>query len=186
MRNKKLYFLALIPSEPLRKQVYALKEEFSKLYHTSHALKSPPHVTLVPPFSFEHQNEHLLTSTLHGFARLCSSFEVSIADYGAFKPRVIYLSIIRNDRLELLQQMLMDNCNKDLGINMDQSLPFHPHMTVAFRDLSPQMFRKAWERYKSESFSTSFIAKSLFLLKHNGEKWDIAHELPFAEPTLPS
>lgn len=186
MKNQTLYFIALIPDESLRKKLSTLKEEFSKSYHTYHALKSPPHITLIPPFTFARQNEQILTSTLQEFAHSCTAFEVSILDYGAFKPRVIYLSISKDDQLERLQQRLKDKCSKELGINMNKSLPFHPHMTLAFRDLSPQMFHKAWERYKVESFRASFKAMSLFLAKHNGKKWEIAHELPFALSVSPS
>lgn len=186
MKHQALYFIAIIPEEPLRKQFSEIKEEFSKSYHTYHALKSPPHITLIPPFTFSNQNEQILTSTLEEFARSCSVFEVSIKDYGAFKPKVIYLSITKNDTLERLHQKLTDKCSKDLGINMKKNLPFHPHMTLAFRDLSPQMFHKAWERYKVESFRASFKAKSLFLVKHVGIRWDIAYEFPFAPSILPS
>lgn len=186
MKNQTLYFIAIIPEEPLRKQLNALKEEFSTSYHTYHALKSPPHITLIPPFIFAHQKKQILTSALQEFAHLRSVFEVSILNYGAFKPRVIYLNISKNDSLDRLHQMITNKCSKELGINMNKSLPFHPHMTLAFRDLSPQMFHKAWERYKVEYYWASFNVMSLFLVEHNGKNWEIAHEFPFAPPILPS
>ncbi|MCK5367217.1 MAG: 2'-5' RNA ligase family protein [Cyclobacteriaceae bacterium] len=179
MKDKSLYFIALIPDEPLREQVNALKLEFSKSYHTVHALKSPPHITLIPPFTLENKNEKRIAKHLLDFAGSCTSFEVSISDYGAFKPRVVYLKIIKNDMLESLQKSLVEKCNKNLGFNINMSKPFSPHMTLAFRDLSPQMFYKAWEKYKFETFRTSFKAKSLFLLKHNGKCWDIAYDIHF-------
>jgi 2'-5' RNA ligase len=30
---------------------------------------------------------------------------------------------------------------------------FHPHITIAFRDLKKAVFYKAWEEYKSKLFS---------------------------------
>jgi 2'-5' RNA ligase len=183
MNNRVIYFLAIIPAEPLRAKLNALKEEFSKSYHTYHGLKSPPHITLIPPFSLENKLEKALLRSLAEFAGSCTAFEVSILDYGAFKRRVIYLNIKKNDVLETLHKKLTEKCNTEFGSNIHLGKPYNPHITLAFRDLSPQMFYKAWKKYEFESFEANFMANSLFLLKHNGKFWDIARELPFALPS---
>ncbi len=186
MKNQTLYFIAIIPAEPLRKQVNALKEDISQAYHTFHALKAPPHITLIPPFTITSQKEHIITNFIAECVCSWTSFEVSIMDYGAFTPKVIYLDIAKNDTLIRLQRWLKEKCAKDLGIGMDKGLPFHPHMTLAFRDLSPQMFGKAWQRYKAEKFRADFGVMSLFLLKHTGLSWEIAREFPFTQVDLPT
>lgn len=180
-----MYFIAIIPTELLLEQISALKLAFSKSYHTVHALKSPPHITLIPPFSIENYVEKNITNLLVKFVSSYASFDISISGYGAFKPRVVYLRIVKNDMLETIQKTLAKKCNEDLGIDIYMNKPYLPHMTLAFRDLSPQMFYKAWEKYEIETFQASFHAKNLFLLKHSGKSWDIAYELPFPEK-LPS
>lgn len=182
MKDKSLYFIAIIPPEPLRTRIMDIKHETSTLYHTYHSLKSPPHITLIPPFMFAHHKEQKIRRILLDIGSSCEVFDVSIFDYGAFKPRVIYLNILKNETLERLQGKLADICSRELEINMSKSLPFNPHITLAFRDLSPQMFFKAWEKYRSEDFQSSFTAKSLFVLKHNGTCWDIAMDVPFTLP----
>ena len=57
----------------------------------------------------------------------------------------------------------------------------HPHMTIATRDLSEEAFEQAWPQYESKEFNASFEAKSLFLLKHNGQHWNIYKEFCFGQ-----
>ena len=54
--DKKIFFIALLP--PLKVQKYAtkVKEHFAQQYNTKAALKSPPHITLQPPFFWSMNN----------------------------------------------------------------------------------------------------------------------------------
>ena len=58
---------------------------------------------------------------------------------------------------------------------------FHPHMTIATRDLTGEAFHKAWPQYKKREFQAKFHVHSIFLLKHNGKTWDIFREFGFDE-----
>ena len=33
---------------------------------------------------------------------------------------------------------------------------FHPHITIAFRDLKKQVFHKAWEEFKDKKYNIDF------------------------------
>jgi 2'-5' RNA ligase len=55
-------------------------------------------------------------------------------------------------------------------------LPFHPHLTVAFRDLKKPNYQLAWEEFKSKNFQAEFIADKITLLKHTGKVWEIHQE----------
>ena len=179
MKDKSLYFIALIPPEPLRKQIIELKLKFAENYRTSHALKSPPHITLIPPFNFRNTEEKRIIDLLKIFVQTTNPFNVTIEGFGAFKPKVIYLDFTENELLQSLQMRLSEQFNGISGLNVKKRKLFAPHMTLAFRDLSPQMFYRAWEKYKLETFKASYMVESLFLLKHNGKFWDIAYELYF-------
>ena len=108
MNDKHLYFIALLPAEPLRGQIYKLKQQFAEQYHSRHALKSPPHVTLVPPFKMSPESAMTFSTSLASFAHSNHVFNVEIEGYGAFAPRVIYLNILKQDALEKLQKKLLD------------------------------------------------------------------------------
>ena len=52
-------------------------------------------------------------------------------------------------------------------------MKFHPHMTIAYRDLTPEMFSKAWEEYASKSFTADFEIDAFYLLQHDTKKWNV-------------
>lgn len=179
-----LYFIALIPPEPWKEAVTELKKEFST-YKSFHALKSPPHVTLIPPFRMGADSEPKLKRELNEFAASRHQFSLRVVGFGAFKPRVIFLEIELSDDLTALY----DGITRDFGYLIEDSFRsnkrFHPHMTLAFRDLTKSMFHKAWDHYRDKEFSFEFQVESVYLLKHNGKFWDVMLEAGFEGFTSP-
>ena len=175
-----LYFIAVVPAEKIKHQVTSLKNAFSEQYHSKHALNSPPHITLTPPFSLNRELERRLSIELCGLNRGKEPFNVSLDGFGVFPPHVIYLNIIKNEILDLYQKKLSDHLYNQMKIGKISKKPFTPHMTIAFRDLKPPMFYKAWEKYEYEKFQGSFEVNSIFLLRHNGKIWDIVSEYSFS------
>ncbi|MDZ7681592.1 MAG: 2'-5' RNA ligase family protein [Fodinibius sp.] len=57
---------------------------------------------------------------------------------------------------------------------------FTPHMTVAYRDLSPDNFERAWEDFQDRSFDYSFEVNSIVLLKHDYQRWKPFYEFNFS------
>ena len=53
-----------------------------------------------------------------------------------------------------------------------QNKPFHPHITVAFRDLKKSIYFEAWEYYQHKMLKEEFMIKQATLLKHNGRFWE--------------
>ena len=95
-------------------------------------------------------------------------------NFGAFKPRVIYIKISENGSLYALYEKLNRTFNEG-----KHGGRFNPHMTLAFRDLSKVMFYKAWQKYKSMPFRAEFDVHSLFLLKHDQKHWELYREFRF-------
>ena len=60
-----LYYIALLPPENIRQEVTALKEHAAEAFHSSKALNSPPHITLIPPFRIEISREAELLKRVH-------------------------------------------------------------------------------------------------------------------------
>ena len=82
-----------------------------------------------------------------------------------------------------LQSQVRVHCKKVLGLfNADyKDLPFHPHMTVAFRDLKKPNFVKAWEEFKDKLLDAEFIADRICLLKHDGKRWNSFQEFELGQ-----
>jgi len=186
MNKKRLYFVAVVPPEEIRDQVTKVKLEFAEKFVSSHALKSPPHITLIPPFMAASELEQKTICLLEEVVKDRKPFEVRLNGFGAFKPRVIFIAIQENEALQVLEKELTHRFKQLPELETRKGKSFNPHMSVAFRDLSPPMFHKAWDQYRSTSFEAVFDVKSIFLLKHNGKFWDIHSEIFFTPTSSPS
>ncbi len=178
--NRALYFIALIPPSPLKEEIQRLKVYMSEEYGSSHALKSPPHITLLAPFRLGDAGEKKLNELLKEVGRNQGEFEVTLRGYDAFAPRVLYIGVQQSRALTELQEKLESLARSErelFNYNYD-SRPYHPHMTLAFRDLRKKEFYRAWEKFSTREFNASFTARDLCLLRHDGEKWVVAKKYP--------
>ena len=178
--SKQLYLIALVPHVKLRDDVRELKLEMKERFNASHALKAPAHITLQMPFRRDEEFEEILTAGLDSFAADQQPFEIEINGFDAFPPRVLYLKIGNHSPVVDLHSDLQPVLRENLGLSDKEIMDrFHPHLTIATRDLSKKMFNKAWPEFKERKFRASFTADRLHLLKHNGKNWDLYREFLF-------
>jgi 2'-5' RNA ligase len=176
-----LYFIALLPPLPIRNEIQLLKEYFRETYQSKAALNSPPHITLHMPLQWKEAKEEKLISALKKFAAGKSEVEVLLKGFSCFAPRVIYVNVLESEPLRLLQSELHRFCKTELNLFNAQyrDMPFHPHITLAFRDLKKDKFERAWQEFKEKKFTGDFIASKITLLKHNGKVWNSHSDLDF-------
>jgi len=186
MNVKPLYFIAIIPPDPLRSHLSFLKKEFAANFHSYHALKSPPHITLIPPIRIGKIEIKPFIKKLETFGKSTPPFHIQLDGMGSFRTNVLFLNAMENEQLHQCHKNLSILLNGFSGINISIDKPFHPHITLANRDLSPQMFQKAWELNKSISHRYDFDANYISLLQHNGKSWDIYDEFPLQQSELPA
>ena len=177
-----LYFIAIIPREPLKSRVTEIKMDLQAKFNTKAALKSPPHITMHMPFRWKLKKIDLITTTLEQLAVQTKAFYIELKDFAAFPPRVIYLSVAENNALNNLKSGVSQlSLQKWKLFDRVDSRPFHPHMTVAFRDLTKVNFEKAWELFKTRAFEEQVLADKITLLKHNGKFWEEFMEFSFQD-----
>jgi len=176
--NRKQYFIAVIPPAPIYDEAHALKEHFRDEYRSKAALNSPPHITLHMPFLWREEKEERLTQALRDFARMRDPVKVCLDNFSCFSPRVIFINVTETDALAAMQGDLHRFMKQQLNIfNANyQDRPFHPHLTLAFRDLRKEQFRRAWDAFRDREFKAEFVADRIVLLKHNGRNWDAFQE----------
>ena len=174
----KLYFIALIPPSPIYDEAVEQKNYFKKHYNSKASLNSPPHITLHMPFRWKEQKEDQLASKIEEFVRQFEPTKVCLDNFSAFPPRVIFINVVKTDALDHLQKSIQRFCKKELNLfNANyKEQPFHPHLTLAFRDLKKPNFKKAWEEFEKKEYKAEFIADKLALLKHNGKTWEVFKE----------
>ena len=175
-----LYFIALIPYHKLREQIMSLKEEMKERFNAKHALKSPAHITLQMPFKRSKEHELHLINTLQKFGSRQQAFTIELSGFDCFAPRVIFVKVTDHNPIVSLHAELKKPLIDNLVFDQKEiTTKIHPHMTIATRDLIEGAFDRAWLEFEKRKFRATFLARSIFLLKHNGKYWDILMEFPF-------
>ncbi|MBW4603803.1 MAG: 2'-5' RNA ligase family protein [Calothrix sp. FI2-JRJ7] len=175
------FFIALIPPQHILDYVNQVKQYFADNYNSRSALKSPPHITLQPPFQWHEGNVTQLEEHLKNFASNRTGVPVILNQYGAFPPRVIYIDVINTPELIALQSDLITYM-ESIGIYdpNTKTRTFTPHMTVAFRDLTKQNFKVAWQEFEHRQINFEFGADNICLLLHDGKRWNVLSKFQFS------
>ncbi len=183
MKNSKLnhFLIAIIPPVQIEKDIYQLKEYFKVNHNSRASLNSPPHITLHMPFDWKEEKTDQFIEELNGFALAQRGFKIELNNFGSFPPRVIFVEVGYNPELLFFQKELHRFCKKEFNLYNAQyrDLPFHPHITLAFRDLKKPEYFKAWQEFEQRTYSATFDVPGFTLLRHDGKQWRTFHEFYF-------
>ncbi|MGB3310396.1 MAG: 2'-5' RNA ligase family protein [Nodosilinea sp.] len=175
------FFVALLPPQALQDEITAIKQDIWQRFGSKAALKSPPHITLQPPFQWPLAEANKLEHHLEAFARTQPAVPIRLAGYSAFvPPRVIYIDVVQTAQLMAVQPAIAAYLEETCGIvdRVGKTRLFTPHVTVGFRDLTPAAFRLAWAEFQHRPFAADFVAQTLTLLRHDGQIWQTFSQLP--------
>ena len=168
-----MYFIALVAPPGINEKVKKYKVYMKDKHQCEVALRSPAHITLVPPFWFQEENETKLIESINACCNKFIPVEIEMTGFSNFKPRVIFLDIRPNSLLENIRDVMIAELSKRAADVKKDDRPFHPHITIATRDLHKKAFGEAWEYFETKKFSASWTAESISLLKHNKKNWDV-------------
>ena len=169
-----MYFIAIVAPEEINQQVLKWKNFFKERYECSVALKSPAHITIVPPFWMNEELENDLINSIREFSTTKTKFEITLQNFAAFQPKVIFVDVVKSKILNGLYQSFSEfifSQNKFPIKSEDR--PFHPHVTLATRDLYKKAFQEAWEIFSKKKYEVLWIVSGISLLRHNQKKWDV-------------
>ena len=172
-----MYFIAIIPPQEICDAITEFKKDFADRFNSKTALKIIPHITLKAPFAFSPADIEQVLQWFNHMAVSVPSFEQELKDFGAFRNRrnpVIFVKPVSNESLRKLQNEVIQNFEGTdaAGQVMEQELEFNPHITIAYRDLQPAMFKKAWPEYRLKSFNAMFDVNDFHLMQHDGRMWN--------------
>ena len=172
-----MYFLAVLCPPSIDEKVQAHKLWMRDRFGCTVALKSAAHITLIPPFWMETNSEELQIQTLTQFQTTIPAFQIQLKGFSHFSNRVLFVAVNENHQLGSLRKAVEDHFIQPFhGIIKPDDRPFHPHVTIANRDIKPGDFIKAWEHFKRLTFDERFDATSLSLLKLSPGKWNVIAE----------
>lgn len=170
---KRKYFIAVVIPEPFYERIEALKQALLDDYGLKGALRSPAHITLHRPFEWKEEKEQLLIEKLEQF-RFDQSVSIQLKDFDFFEPRVIYVNVVPNPQLVLLHGALKLYAKRELQLfnEWEDLRGFHPHITVANRDLKKPQFYKLQPEFARRQFEGAFAYGGFSLLRLE-KTWEV-------------
>ena len=176
-----LYFIALVTTGALAEKIRQIQVYCSETYQSKKALRSPPHVTLVPPFRQDESIENILREKLTPFFQKYSPFTLELNGFGRFDNRVIFIRPEKNPYLQKLEEELRHFLSADFSfIERTPSRAYNPHITIASGDLRKKIFPSAWQEFEHKTFNDRWNVTSAHLLRHDGKVWNPAIEFAFS------
>ena len=169
-----MYFIAIVAPGEIDQQILKCKNFFKEHYECTVALKSPAHITLIPPFWMKEDLENDLINSIKEFSITKNKFEITLKGFGAFKPKVIFADVVKSEPLNDLHKSFSDfilHQNRFPVKKDDRS--FHPHVTLAARDLHKKAFQEAWEVFSKKKYEALWPVNGISLLRHNKKNWDV-------------
>ena len=174
------YFLAILPPGEILEKAESIKQGIKEKFGVKYALKSPAHITLKMPFSYNEGKEQLLIEKLQAFASDQNGFLLKIGGVDTFGNRVIFLDVENNEDLIRLQAELKRFCKRTLLLTDELSdRNFHPHLTLAFKDLKANLFQDVLKFCQNHSFYSEFPVNDLVLLKRVDHRWIVYQRVSF-------
>jgi 2'-5' RNA ligase len=175
-----MYFVAIVCPAGLNQKILSFKHWMRDRFNCVVALKSPAHITLIPPFWLDEQRETELLETLRSFTIDCNEIEIEVDGFSHFGKRVMFANVKEDSTItEIKKQAEIHFMPPFSNLIKKDDRPFHPHITVANRDMKPHDFEIAWEHFSKLNFKEQFIAHTISLLKLTDSKWNVIGEKRF-------
>lgn len=180
-----LYYICIVPPENISAEIVGMQMQMAENYQSKSALRSPPHITLHMPFRWKPEKEERLFLSLEEFCKEKQAISVKIDGFGAFPPRVIYANVPAELPLIQLQKDLARHCKQQLQLfnSNYRDSPYHPHMTLAFRDLKAEAFKEAYAGLKHQTYSRNWECQHICLMKNMDKRWHIYRVFELAKST---
>ncbi|MBL7791932.1 MAG: 2'-5' RNA ligase family protein [Saprospiraceae bacterium] len=178
MKEHCLYFIAVLAPADVSEEVTAFKQYAASNFESSRALHSPPHITLIPPFSWPVRQ---LSDVIREVEQLTCTFPpfwLALRNFNCFPPRVIFVDVPQNEALAALQATLSQRLHQQLNLGGEDKRGYHPHMTVAFKDLHRRLFAPAWDYFSKINYERTYEVREIGLLQHNKQEWELIHRFP--------
>jgi len=175
------YLIAVIPPEEINEQIRKFQHDMAKRFQSSKALRNIPHITLKAPFqTVDEEHSHVL-SWFDALQTDVPPFPVILNGFGSFSGSarpVIYVKPVTNPLLSKLQiQIIQAFSGTFPAIKVSHTEKvFSPHITIAYRDLTPEFYTNAWSEYADMPFNASFQVSSFHLMQHDGNGWNTISE----------
>jgi len=176
------YFFAVLPTTPIVNEIIAFQKEIETSFGSIHAQKTPPHVTIIPPFNCGEGKLRDLIEKTSLFLNNISIIDLKIYldNFQRFEGRTLFIDVAKNEPFENLckELKLLFNQQKIIKQRVEKHF-FIPHITIANKDIKKRDFRMAWEDFKKRNYQRGFNLETLTVLELVEEKWMVKTTITF-------
>jgi 2'-5' RNA ligase len=177
--------IAIIPPEPIYSNIIDEQEYIAQTWGPSHGLRTPPHITLIPPLYLTSAEVGLLYGIAGALSGAMHTFQIDLKNYASFKPRVVYIHPAENEHLFTLHGWWRESLLTTMAHVLEKypDRPYNPHLTLAHKDVTHPIFEKMWRHYANKSYQASFLAEHFSILQHEQKGWSEEKKFFFSPAT---
>ncbi len=178
-RNLKL--IAIIPPEPVFSEIRKEQEYIADTWGPERALRTPPHITIIPPMLLTADEVGWLYGIAYAIAGTQNRFTIQLKDYDSFKPRVIFIAPIISPAFsnlhDIWHQAIITKMPHVLSKYPER--PYHPHLTLAHKDVTHPQFDMMWKYFQVKKYQASFTVDRFCILTHTDSGWTVDKDYIF-------
>ena len=168
-----LYFVAIQIPSPINAEIKEFQQEMADLYNSSRQLKIPVHITLIPPFRYGSE-EKVLDAFDKATSPISSKRNIVLKGFDQFREKVLFVAVEADEELKHVRSEIMKTVSDELSLEWPTyTNNFHPHITIANRDLNHNAFKKAWPTFKDRPYFRTFNKIEIVLYKHINGFWEV-------------
>jgi 2'-5' RNA ligase len=177
MEKESIYFIGIIPPGEICDSITAFRMDFADRFKSRAALRIVPHITLKAPFKLT-SDQPEIKRWFQAISFQQGAFQIELKDFGVFNKKrnpVVFVSPVLNTQLSTLQEEIIRSFRltyPEIAVT-GHELKFHPHITIAYRDLGLANFTEAWKEYEKKEYRAIFNVDGIVLLQHDGRGWNV-------------
>lgn len=187
MKNVENYIWVFLPPDPARAQVRAMQQELHDRFGLKKAMRPPVHISLPADAPTAAEEADRLIEVSRAYAARSAPIAVELTGFQAFGNRTISLRIRDAEPFRNFWRPFREKLMAGFGFSADDlTARINPHVTVAFRDLTPLIFDVLWPELQRHDFQASFTLHALQLYKYGPfRQWIHVAELPLLGKSSP-
>lgn len=171
------HFIGVLLPEDLEETLENCRNYMNRTYGCKSGHGTPVHITLIPPFCLqkEFSTEDLKDGIEKSILNRQLGFTARIENFDSFGDRTIFANVIPDENwTKLRNETLKGILTACPGSTRKDKRPFHPHSTVANRDIPQGTIPDALKVLNELNLIKSFPVDNITIFERNGSRWEAA------------
>jgi len=173
------HFIGVLLPEDITLTLEDCRRYMREAYGCKSGHATPIHVTLVPPFQLpdEYSTEDLARGIEDDVLPKGLGFTGHIDNFDAFGDRTLFAKVVKDEKWTALRDAVYSAVVMAApGCTKKDSRPFHPHISVANRDIPAGVMTDALQVMNELNLAEDFPVDNITIFERQNGKWVSAVE----------